>query len=244
MRIGCIVLAVVAALMASLAGPSAAQGCRLALVLALDVSGSVDAAEHRLMRDGLARALVAPEVARAFLAGDPVALHVFEWADQTWQRPVLPGWQVVEREEDLARVARAVARLPPSLPLHPPYTPTALGTALAHAGRALTMAPDCRDSVIDVSGDGWNNDGFDPDTAYRSPELTMVTVNALVVDAGPEDGAEVLGWFEREVLHGPAAFAVPADGYEDFERAMSLKLRRELEPPLVGGWPATAAGAG
>jgi hypothetical protein len=127
MRIGCIVPAVVAALLASLAGPSAAQGCRLALVLALDVSGSVDAAEHRLMRDGLARALVAPEVVRAFLAGDPVALHVFEWADQTWQRPVLPGWQVVEREEDLARIARAVARLPPSLPFTRPTPPRPSG---------------------------------------------------------------------------------------------------------------------
>ena len=57
---------------------AAAQECRLALVLALDVSASVDPAEDRLQRDGLAQALLAPEIVHAFLAGDPVAIFVFE----------------------------------------------------------------------------------------------------------------------------------------------------------------------
>ena len=145
---------------------------------------------------------------------------------------------MVEREEDLARISRAVSQVPGSLPPPLPYTPTAMGKALAHAGDALAQSPSCRALMIDVSGDGWNNDGFGPSTAYAMPQLEGVTVNALVIDAGPEDGDRVLEWFQSEVLRGPAAFYVLADGYEDFERAMTQKLRRELELPLVSGWPA------
>ena len=228
-----IVPAFMAALLPALVGPAAAQDCRLALALALDVSGSVDAAELRLMREGLAQALLAPDVERAFLSGEPVALYIFEWAGQNWQRPIMPGWQMVEREEDLLRIAEAFTHVPGSLPPPLPYTPTALGTALAHAGQLLTQSPGCRAQTIDVSGDGWNNDGFDPDTAYRMPQFEGVTVNALVIAAGPEDEDRLVGWFRSEVLRGPAAFYILADGYEDFERAMVAKLRREVELPLV-----------
>jgi hypothetical protein len=181
--------------------------------------------------------LLAPEVVQAFLSGEPVALYVFEWAGQDWQRPIITGWQMVEHEADLVRISGAVTQVPGSL--HPPlpFTSTAMGKALAHAGHALTQSPGCRAQTIDVSGDGWNNDGFEPATAYRIPQLEGVTVNALVIDAGPEDGDLLLDWFQSEVLRGPAAFSILADGYEDFERAMTEKLRREVELPLVGGWP-------
>ncbi|MEL6103903.1 MAG: DUF1194 domain-containing protein, partial [Pseudomonadota bacterium] len=64
--------------------------CRLALLLALDVSSSVDMVEDDLQRGGLAAALVAPEVRAAFLAGpDPVALAVFEWSGRYNQEIIL-----------------------------------------------------------------------------------------------------------------------------------------------------------
>lgn len=234
-----IVPGLLATLLPALAPPAAAQDCRLALALALDVSGSVDAEELLLMREGLAQALLAPEVERVFLSGDPVALYVFEWAGQFWQRPVLPGWQMVNSAEDLVRIADAVTHVPGSLPPPLPYTPTALGSALAHAGHALTQNPGCRALTVDVSADGWNNDGFGPETAYAMPEFDGVTVNALVIDAGPEDRARLLGWFQTEVLRGPAAFTILADGYEDFEQAITLKLCREVELPLLSGWSAS-----
>jgi hypothetical protein len=74
-----------------------------------------------------------------------------------------------------------------------------------------------------------------------------VTVNALVITM-PEPRrtgwtrAEVVAWFEEEVLHGPGAFLVEAEGYADYERAMAAKLLRELEMPLVSGWPVTEGG--
>jgi hypothetical protein len=232
------------AVLCGLVSPVQADDCRLALALALDVSGSVDAAEYRLMHEGLARALRAPDVVEAFLAGDPVALYVFEWAGQRSHRSLLPGWQMVERAEDLNRIAGAVARFSDSPPRLSPSTPTALGAALAHAGHALSKAPDCRAATVDISGDGWNNDGIGPGTAYSMPELQRVTVNALVIDAGPEDVDRLLEWFRSEVLHGPGAFHILTDGYEDFERAMETKLQRELELPLLGEGPADRPHAG
>jgi hypothetical protein len=243
MLTGRIGLTVLTALLPALTGPAAAQDCRLALALALDVSGSVDEGELRLMREGLARALLAPTVERAFLSGEPVALYVFEWAGQQWQRPITPGWQMVEREGDLLRIADAVAQVPDSLSLSLPYTPTALGKALSHAGHALAQSPGCRALTVDVSGDGWNNDGYDPDTAYAVPHFEGVTVNALVIAVGSEDDDQLVEWFQSEVLRGPAAFYIFADGYEDFERAMTEKLQREVELPLMSGWPASR-GAG
>ena len=96
------------AMLLTLGSPALAGDCRLALVLAFDVSESVDHVEDRFQRVGLAQALVAPEVMRAFLAGEPVALYVFQWAGEDSQVTLLPGWQMIRSEEDLARVAAVI----------------------------------------------------------------------------------------------------------------------------------------
>lgn len=76
-----------AAIWLLLALPVEAAQCRLALLLALDVSSSVDAREDQLQRGGTASALIAPEVTEAFFASDlPVALAVYEWSDATTRR--------------------------------------------------------------------------------------------------------------------------------------------------------------
>jgi Protein of unknown function (DUF1194) len=221
----------------ALASPAGAEGCRLALVLALDVSVSVDAEEDRLQREGLARALLAPEVARAFLAGDPVAVFAFEWSGAASQRALLAGWVLVEDGEDLVHVAEAIAgserRVGPS-------DFTAIGAALEFAGAALREAPECRARTVDVSGDGQINDGPRPAAVYAEPSWGGVTVNALVI-GGAEDGPGLGAWFEANVLRGPGAFWLLADGYGDYERAMRAKLLRELEHTVVSGSPGSGA---
>lgn len=236
-----------------LVSPSAAQDCRLALVLALDVSSSVDASEDRLQRQGLARALMAPEVVLAFMAGGPVALYAFEWAGQDSQVPILPGWQMVTSEGDLARVASLIEQSQGS-PGDLAYRRTALGAALGHAVLALGEAPGCRAHTIDVAGDGESNEGFEPEVAYETYPFDGVTVNALVIGRPMQDGrnisearpqprqrsnGQLVSWFEHEVLHGPGAFWVLANGYQDYERAMRAKLLRELALPAMSGWPAS-----
>lgn len=233
------------------ASSARAEECRTALVLALDVSSSVDAAEDRLQREGLAQALVAPEVMQTFLMGAPVALYVFEWSDQHSQAAILPGWQMVRSEEDLARIASIIAGSERTVGHDHRYSRTALGAALAHAGAALAMAPTCRTAIVDVSGDGENNDGVEPAAVYATQSFETITVNALIVGRRGQDDAQQAGWaqyrsyarlvgyYQRQVLHGARAFWVFADGYEDYERAMRVKLQRELELPLIGGMPTT-----
>lgn len=219
--------------------PALAQDCRLALVLALDVSASVDPAEDRLQRDGLAHALLAPEVVRAFLGGEPVALFVFEWAGPTYQADVTPSWQVVRTEEDLARVAAALhAGRGRQESRRARAGSTALGTALLYAAGTLSSGPPCAARTVDVSGDGENNEGLGPADVYGGSLLDSVTVNALIVDrlqvkAIPPEEIPLAAWFQAHVLHGPGAFWVLAEDFEDYERAMKAKLLRELELPVV-----------
>lgn len=226
-------------------GPAAALDCRLALVLAIDVSGSVGAVEDRLQRGGLAAALLAPEVERAFLEGGPVALYVFEWAGEASQVALLAGWQMIEGERDLVQAAAVIGQ---SRRTGFPHTEdgTALGAALIHASEAFAAGPDCRERIVDVSGDGVSNLGPEPEAVYRSYPFDGVTVNALVIDTPEEDpflaarmgyDGELVKWFTSAVLHGPGSFFVLADDFEDYERAMTAKLLRELQLPLMSGWP-------
>lgn len=215
-----------------LASPALAEDCRLALVLALDVSISVDPTEERLQREGLARALLAREVVRAFLAGDQVAVFAFEWSNATTQTPLTPGWMVVEDREDLVQIGQSILVGERTMS---PSDFTAVGAALSYAGLALEQAPPCRARMIDVSGDGRNNDGPLPQAVYRAFPVSGVTVNALIV-TGAEEEDRLIAWFESNVLWGPSAFWILANGFEDFERAMKAKLLRELEPRLVSNW--------
>lgn len=208
------------------AGPAMAE-CRLALVLALDVSSSVDAREYDLQRIGLASALDAPEIRDAILrggAGD-VALAVYEWSGQFQERLHL-DWLLLRSE---AEITEAVARLAGMERSTEEY-PTALGSALGYGAQLMTRAPDCARRVIDVSGDGINNQGFGPALAYKHFPFQGITVNGLVI-LGHD--AKVLTFYQTEVLRGPGAFLEQASGFEDFEQAMARKLFREMNDTML-----------
>jgi hypothetical protein len=215
---------------AGLCTSAGAQDCRLSLVLAIDVSSSVDEVEDRLQREGLARAMLAPAVVRAFLAGSPVALYAFEWSGSMSQVPLTDGWQLIGGEADLRRIAEAIATSPRSRD----NLPTALGPALAHAALMLRDGPDCRRRIVDVAGDGRHNESYLPAVAYETFPFDGVTVNALIVGGSGGEDAALVAWFQSEVLRGPGAFSLYSDGFEDYEEAMQAKLLRELELPVVG----------
>ncbi|WP_261368369.1 DUF1194 domain-containing protein [Pseudosulfitobacter koreensis] len=215
----------------ALPAAATAQECRLALVLALDVSSSVDATEDTLQRQGLVAALTAPEVRAAFFATDaPVALAVYEWSGRYNQELIL-DWVVVRGPAELLMAAETVAASKRS---HNDF-PTAMGYALGYGAGLLERAPDCLQQTLDMAGDGQNNDGFGPKAAYRAFDFAQVTVNGLVVNAADYE-AEVglIAFYQREVMHGPGAFVEVAQGFEDYERAMRRKLERELSPPVFG----------
>lgn len=223
-----------------LATPAVSAECRLALLLAVDVSSSVDAAEDQLQRGGIVAALTAPEVQAAFFASDqPVALGIYEWSGRYNQEIVL-DWTLIDRPSALLRAAETVAN---SRRSHNDF-PTAMGYALGYGAEMLRRAPPCLYKTIDMAGDGQNNEGFRPAAAYREFAFRDVTVNGLVVNAADfEAETGLIAFYQREVLHGPGAFMEIAQGFEDYERAMRRKLERELAP-LVIGQTERDAGAG
>ncbi len=220
-----------AAILAACCVASPALACRLALLLALDVSSSVDATEDRLQRGGLVAALTAPEVQAAFFANDmPVALAVYEWSGRYNQEVVL-DWLLIDSSAALVVAAETVAA---SVRSHSEF-PTAMGYALGFGAEMLARAPRCLRQTIDMAGDGQNNEGFGPQLAYREFAFDEVTVNGLVVNAAEFTSETMLiEFYEKEVLRGPGAFLEVAQGFEDYERAIRRKLERELTPPVIG----------
>lgn len=218
-----------------LAQPVWAGPCRQALVLALDVSGSVNAQEYQQQVNGLADALDSPEVRHLILFGAdaPVALAVFEWSSRNHQLMIQP-WVMLNSPGALdAAIARIRQHRKQRAGLK-----TALGTALMHAAALLRQQPDCWRKTIDVSGDGPNNIGATPAQTYDTTDFGGATVNALVIGSTDRDFGlsdhDLQRYFEQEVLMGPGAFSIIAHGYADYARAMQLKLERELQLPIFG----------
>lgn len=223
--------------LAALVSPAQAEPCRLALALALDVSVSVDANEDILQRQGLAAALIAPEVQEAFFSSPmPVALAVYEWSGRSNQHVIL-NWRLIENVADLLSAASQISKSVRS----DNESATAMGYALAFGASLMQQAPPCLFQTIDLSGDGSNNDGYGPQIAYRHFSFDETVVNGLVINAADFEGELFLiPFFENNVLHGPGAFLEVAQGFDDFERAMRRKLERELKGLQIGSLQGTA----
>lgn len=203
-----------------------AEACPLALVLAQDVSSSVDEVEYVLQRDGLAAALISEDVKGAILSGGGIALAVYEWSGRRQSRIVL-DWTWLESPADIEAASALISGARRSFSRFP----TAMGYALGFGAGVMQRAPDCDRQVIDLSGDGITNDGFWPQLAYKHFPFDGITVNGLAVLGADPD---VVDHFQFEVLHGPGAFLETAQGYEGYERAMTRKLYREIETRVVG----------
>ena len=220
---------VIAAL--SLGALPADAACRLALLLALDISSSVDENEDRLQRLGLANALISPEVQKAFLSdpGQSVAFSVYEWSGR-YQQDVLLDWYQVQGPADLLAVAETIRNSKRSYA----EFPTAIGYSLGYAASLFRSAPPCLFQTLDVSGDGINNEGFEPRLAYKNFPLAEVTVNGLTIGGADDNLVE---YYTRELIKGPGSFVETARDFNDFEAAMRRKLVRELETRAIGTAP-------
>jgi hypothetical protein len=219
---------------AALALTGAASACPLALVLAMDVSASVDAVEYRLQTQGTAAALASAPVQAAILADPPLALAVTLWAGQGEQAVVL-GWRSLSTPAEILAAADAIAAIP-----RPDWGGrTATAPALAHAARLLASAPPCGRQVIDLTTDDIANEGGDP----RRQNPGAVAVNALAVggdlplDHGSRaaEGGALTRWLTARVIHGPGAFVEGADDWRDFAAAMERKLLREIAGGAFAG---------
>ena len=217
-------LAALAMAVALAAGP--ARGCGLELVLALDVSGSINAREYALQIGGLADAFETEEIADAVatLEGGMV-VTLTQWSGGSRQRHVT-GWHHVSGPESLATFAGAVRRAPREWR----NFSTAIGEALIHAELVSRTAPMvCARRVIDVSGDGVSNEGRSPRPQADRLSRLGYTINGLVIRGAEPDPVE---HFETEVIAGPGAFVEIADSFEDYPAAILRKLLREIDRPI------------
>lgn len=215
----------------------ASAACRQTLVLALDVSGSVDSAEYRLQIDGLANALNNPEVRAAIFAMPDahVRLGLFEWSGEGSQRLLVPVTALTSPKV----LSGIVAKLRNTRRLDMLPT-TAIGEAM-QMGTALTQDhAACWRRTLDISGDGKANVGPSPRDVNVPPWLTINGLVIATVGSPPQRDnmvAELSAFYHAHVIRGADAFVETAIGFEAFEAAMVRKLKRELQVQMVSGLP-------
>lgn len=213
-----------------------ADGVDTALVISVDVSNSVDDHRYRLQMEGIAAALEDAGVVRTILNGprSSILVSLVTWSD----RPnVAMPWMRIGSEEDAKAVAQKVRQLPR-------FTGefTCLGTMLRFLNdKILPQVPvNALRTVVDVSGDGADNcNAREPVTAVRDEIASFgTTINGLPILEGSE-AATLEDWYRDNVKAGPGSFILPADGFEDFGRAIRQKFIVEISgigshsrPPL------------
>lgn len=215
---------------------SSASSCRQALILALDVSLSVDGRDFTLQRQGLSSALLNPAVQHAMLRGpDHMELAVFEWSG-SFDQHLIVDWTVIDSPATLQRIALTLLEAQQETR----SGRTALGAALTHARDLLLDRSHCETLTLDVSGDGVNNSGYAPETVKNDLERLRIGVNALVIEATPDQQFEdepsvgqLADYFYNNVITGPSAFVEVIIGFDAYQEAIQRKLLRELVPSMV-----------
>lgn len=214
--------------------PATAQECRQALVLGLDASLSVNTIDFTLQRDGLAQALTDAAVVAAMVqpGAAHVELAVFEWSGQ-YDQTVLIDWTVIDGARTLDRIARTLT----GTRQNERSGRTALGAAMLYARDMLATRGHCAVHTLDISGDGFNNNGILPETVRGVMAHAGIGVNGLVIepDAPGASGqpTALTQYFRDRVIVGTGAFVETIAGFQHYEEAIRRKLLRELTPAFV-----------
>jgi len=208
------------------------QQVELELVLALDVSTSVDATEFILQRRGYVRAFRHSNVINAIMSvGDRgIAVSLIQWSSQGNQHTMVDWTHVHDRASSL-RLARAIETADREL------------QGMTYVAGAIEFAVNKIDDnqitgqrrVIDISGDGTS----DPDSTQRARNLAIsrgITINGLPIhteeyDLGELARIELRQHYANHIIGGEGAFMMDADGFEDFPTAIRRKLVREITGP-------------
>lgn len=208
--------------------PVPATACKLALLFAVDVSGSVDPYEYEIQRKGLAAALRDPAVAEALIAAR-AQVALMQWTGRSRQKMTL-GWSAITGIDMLEDVASEIESDPRAWR----HFSTAIGEALAEARRAFAPVDTCERKVIDISGDGTSNEGISPTAVHPALRQDGITVNALVIE-GEED--DLTAYFWENVILGEGAFVETANGFAEYPEKIRKKLLREITRQVALVYP-------
>lgn len=237
------ILALALALAAPAGAPAAGElPVDLELVLAVDVSGSVDEVEARQQRQGYVAAFRDPLVHRAIEQGgfQRIAVTYVEWAGAAYQQTVV-GWTLLDGPEACERLASALAEAPLGRGRW-----TSISAAIDYAAGLFDdngYAGERR--VIDISGDGTSNNGRSLDAARWEALDRGLVINGLpILNDRPQPfgmptprQVALDDYYERWVIGGPGSFMIVATDFDDFRRAVLAKLVREIagrDRPPVG----------
>ena len=195
-----------------------AYPCDLALLLAVDVSGSVSGDEYSIQMNGLARGLRDGIVVDALIE-QQARVSVVQWSGQNRQRQTIP-WTAIRDLRDVEALATRVENDPRVWR----NFSTAIGEALMVSAETFASVPDCARKVIDVSGDGVSNEGPEPISQHAALRAQNITVNAIAIET---EAVDLTAYFYENLITGAGAFVMTADGFEDFPVQIKRKLQRE-----------------
>jgi Protein of unknown function (DUF1194) len=206
----------------------------LLLVLAADVSRSVDQAKFKLQRDGYIAALSDKRVLDAISSGrhQRIAVCFVEWSGVTAQK-LLIDWMVIDGPDSARKFGDSLLELPRSFAER-----TSISGAIDFSMNLLDQAPyQAERRTIDVSGDGTNNSGRDVALARDGAVAKGVTINGLVIlserpmawnpeHTNPPGG--LANYYRNNVIGGPGAFVIVAEDFNSFGQAIVKKLIAEI----------------
>ncbi len=196
-----------------------AHACDIALALAVDVSGSIDAQEYELQMQGLALALRDGAISDALVRAK-ARISLIQWTGDSRQKLAV-NWHDIASIEDVESFARAVEETPRAWR----HYSTAIGAALEFTIAQFGPSEACKRRVIDVSGDGFSNEGVEPASLRSRIWQAGFTVNGLAIETSDED---LTGYYWENVVVGEKAFVMTANGFADYPERIKLKLLREV----------------
>ena len=208
------------------------------LVLAVDVSLSMSQEELRIQRDGYVAALTHPDVINAIRNGihGKIAITYFEWAGDRSQYMIVP-WTMVASREDAEAVAAKITASPANSARR-----TSISGGLRYA-QDLFAESSFRGlkRVIDVSGDGPNNQGEFVNAARDDIVATGIIINGLplMTNGGAIstfDVADLDQYYTDCVIGGPGSFMIPVNAWEQFPEAIRRKLVLEIAGDVGRDW--------
>lgn len=205
---------------ALLSSASVANAVGVELALLIDVSGSVDSTEYALQKGGYIAAFNNAAI-HAAIAATPggVAVTYIEWSGAS-QQAQLVGWTLLTDAASSSAFAAAIAATSRAF-----SGLTAPGSAINFAAPLFASNGfDGNRLVIDVSGDGVENDGADTSDA-RDAALAggIDTINGIAIG-----NSTLLAWYNANIVGGTNAFGIGVDSFDDFEAAIAEKLKREI----------------
>ncbi len=201
------------------------------LVLAADGSGSIDATEMALQRDGYASAITAPEILDAIVQGfdGQIAVTYVEWGGATSQHVIVP-WTIIDGPESAEAFAAALRTAPRQA-----VGWNSISNAIAFSQEQIeSNAIDGHRRVIDVSADSGNFGGQPLPLARQSALMADITINGLAIlcrsadCSGRPRSIDLEAYFASEVIGGPGSFVVTVDDQRSFQDAVRQKLLLEI----------------